>query len=300
MEFHQLRDFMAVAATGNFSQAAHRCRVAQPSLSKAVQRLEAEMGVKLLVRSKRRTVLTPAGEILYRHALRIIGEVEQAKREMAETNGSRRGTVKIGVIPTISPYFLPRVLAQFAQNFPATDVVVVEDRAVALLHLIDVGELDLALLSLLMSDNGFVQETLFTEELLLTVPSEHPLAIKDKIEMKDLEAERFILIKESHAPDEHILKDWQKSDLHLRIILENSQIETVQSLVMAGLGISLVPQMARISGRIPLVYRSLENPKPTRSVSVVWRNGREQGRATKEFVNHLRQTSKAFLETLKK
>ena len=69
---------------------------------------------------------------------------------------------------------------------------------------------------------------------------------------------------------------------------------------MAGLGISLVPEMARISGRIPLVYRSLEHPKPTRSVSVVWRKGHEQSRVTREFVNHLRQTPKAFLETLKK
>jgi LysR family transcriptional regulator, hydrogen peroxide-inducible genes activator len=169
-----------------------------------------------------------------------------------------------------------------------------------LMHRIDVSELDLALLSTPIPDNGFVQETLFTEELLLTVPSEHPLAIKEKIELKDLEAERFILIKEVHGPGDQIAKFCQQSDLRLQFVLENSQIETVQSLVMAGLGISLVPEMARISGRIPLVYRSLENPKPTRTVSVVWRKGHEQSRATKEFVNHLRQTSKAFLETLKK
>jgi LysR family hydrogen peroxide-inducible transcriptional activator len=300
MEFHQLRDFVAVAATGNFSQAAHRCRVAQPSLSKAVQRLEAEMGTKLFVRSKRGTVLTSAGEILYRHALNILNEVEQAKQEMAERNGLGRGTVRIGVLPTISPYFLPRVLAQFAQSYPALEVVVVEDRAVVLMHRIDVSELDVALVSLPIPDNGFMQETLFTEELLLTVPSEHPLAIKEKIGLKDLEAERFILIKEVHGPGDQISKFCQQSDLHLQIVLENSQIETVQSLIMAGLGISLVPEMARISGRIPLVYRSLENPKPTRSVSVVWRKGHEQSRATKEFVNHLRQISKAFLETLKK
>lgn len=300
MEFHQLRDFVAVAATGNFSQAAQRCRVAQPSLSKAVQRLEAEIGAKLFVRSKRRTVLTPAGETLYRYALRIVNEVEQAKRELAETNGTQRGTVKIGVLPTISPYFLPRVLAQFAHTCPALEVVVVEDRAADLLHQIDVSQLDLALLSLPIPENGFEQETLFTEEFLLTVPSEHPLAIKEKIEMADLEGERFILIREAHSPGDQVLKFCRRRDLHLQIVLENSQIETVQSLVMAGLGISLVPQMARISGRIPLVYRSLENPKPTRTIAVVWRGRREQGRAAKEFLNHLRQTSKAFLETLQK
>jgi LysR family hydrogen peroxide-inducible transcriptional activator len=300
MEFHQLRDFVAVASTGNFSQAAQRCRVAQPSLSKAVQRLEAELGEKLFVRSKRRTVLTPAGEILYRHAQRIANEVEQAKRELAESKGSRRGTLKIGVLPSISPYFLPRVLAQFAQNFPGLDVVVVEDRAADLLHLVEASELDLALLTLPIPDGDFEQETLFTEEFLLTVPSKHPLAMKEKIEMKDLETERFILMREPDFPGEQVIKLCQRRDLHLHIVLENSQIETVQSLVMAGLGISLVPQMARISGRIPLVYRSLENPKPTRRVNVVWRRGREPGRAAAEFLDHLRRTTKAFTETLKK
>jgi DNA-binding transcriptional LysR family regulator len=167
MEFHQLRDFVAVASTGNFSQAASKCRVAQPSLSKAVQRLEAEFGEKLFIRSKRRTMLTPAGEVLYRHALRIINEVDQAKREMAETNGLRRGSVKIGVLPTISPYLLPRVLAQFAQNFPTLEVVVVEDRTADLLKLLDGGDLDLALASLPIPKNGFEKEILFQEELLL-------------------------------------------------------------------------------------------------------------------------------------
>ena len=300
MEFHQLRDFVAVASTGNFSQAATECRVAQPSLSKAVQRLEAEFGEKLFLRSKRRTLLTPAGEILSRHALRIINEIEQTKREMAETNGLRRGRVKIGVLPTISPYLLPRVLAQFAQNFPTLEVVVVEDRTADLLKLLDGGDLDLALASLPIPKKGFENEILFQEELLLAVPSKHPLAIQEKVEIKDLETQRFILMKEGHCLADQVLTFCHKNDLHLQIVLETSQIETVQALVMAGLGISLVPQMARFGGKIPLVYRSLENPKPTRSVTVVWRRGREHSRAAAEFLNDLRQTTKSFVETLKK
>lgn len=300
MEFHQLRDFVAVASTGNFSQAASKCRVAQPSLSKAVQRLEAEFGEKLFLRSKRRTLLTPAGEILYRHALRIINEVEQTRREMAETNGLRRGSVKIGVLPTISPYLLPRVLAQFAQNFPTLEVVVVEDRTADLLKLLDGGDLDLALASLPIPKNAFEKEILFQEELLLAVPSKHPLAIQEKVEIKDLETQRFILMKEGHCLADQVLTFCHKNNLNLQIVLETSQIETVQALVMAGLGISLVPQMARFGGKIPLVYRSLENPKPTRSVTVVWRRGREHSRAATEFLNSLRQATKAFVETLKK
>lgn len=300
MEFHQLRDFVAVASTGNFSQAANRVRVAQPSLSKAVQRLEAEIGEKLFVRSKRRALPTPAGEVLLRHALRIINEVEQAKKELAETNGLRRGTVKIGVLPTISPYLLPRVLAQFAQNFPTLQVVVVEDRTADLLKLVDSGDLDLVLASLPIPRNGFEKEVLFQEELLLAVPSKHRLAVQEKVQVKDLESERFILMKEGHCLADQVLTFCNKNELHLQIVLETSQIETVQALVMAGLGISLVPEMARFGGKIPLAYRSLENPKPTRSITVVWRRGRKHSRAAAEFLNDLRQTAKAFVETLKK
>lgn len=301
MEFHQLRDFLAVASTGSFSKAARNCRVAQPSLSKAIQRLETEVGEKLFVRSKRQAVLTPAGEILRRHASRILAEIEQTKRELADTNALRRGKVHIGVLPTISPYFLPRVLAQFIQKFPAIQIEVVEETTADLLKLIEGWELDLALVSLpLPKDAALEKETLFREELLLAVPSTHQLAIKPKVAVKDLDCERFILMKEGHCLADQVLTFCEKSGLNLQIVLKTSQIETVQALVIEGLGVSLVPQMARISGRIPLVYRSLENPTPTRTITVVWRKRREHTRASAEFLNHLRQTAKAFVETLTK
>ena len=299
MELHQLRDFVAVASTGGFSLAAKKCRVAQSSLSKAILRLEVEIGEKLFVRAKRRCVLTPAGEVLYRRANRDMNEIEQPKRDLSDANGLRYGTVKIGVLPTISPYFIPRVLAQFAQKFPSLCVDMLEDRTSDLLSRIDVGELDFAIVSLPLSRNGLEKETLFKEELLLTVPSNHPLAVKDKVEMKDLETDRFILMREGHCLADQVLSFCHKSNLHLKIDLEASQIETLQSLVMAGLGITLVPQIARINGKVPLVYRSLENPKPTRTVTVVWRSGRQQTRAAAEFLAQLRQTTKAFVETLK-
>jgi LysR family transcriptional regulator, hydrogen peroxide-inducible genes activator len=160
--------------------------------------------------------------------------------------------------------------------------------------------LDLAIVSLPVPKNAFVKETLFQEELLLAVPPKHPLAIQEKVEVKDLESERFILMKEGHCLADQVLTFCHKNDLKLEIVLETSQIETVQALVIAGLGISLVPQMARSSGKIPLVYRSLENPKPTRSVTVVWRKGSQHTRAASVFLNDLRQISKAFLETLQK
>lgn len=294
MEFHQLRDFVAVAATGSFSEAAKKCRVAQPSLSKAIQRLEVEVGDKLFIRLKRRAVLTPAGEMLFKHANRILMEVEELKREIADAQGLRRGTVTVGVLPTIAPYFLPRVIEQFAEACPAVEVVIHEETTAGLLKLVETCELELAIICLPINRTSFETQVLFTEELLLVVPSKNPLAVKEKVYATDLRNERFILMNDSHCLSDQVLNFSTKNDLRLHVVLRSSQIETIQSLVMTGLGISLAPQMAKVGQRTPLVYRSLEKPKPTRTLAVIWRKGRELTRAAAEFLKHLRQVANAY------
>ncbi|MCI0536727.1 MAG: LysR family transcriptional regulator substrate-binding protein [Verrucomicrobiales bacterium] len=225
--------------------------------------------------------------------------MEEFKRELADKHRLRRGIIKVGVLPTIYPYFLPRLLSQFSQRFPTLEITVTEETTTDLLRLIVSCEIDMALVSLPISNTAFESAVLFKEELLLALPSQHHLSIEQKVTIGDLEHERFILMKEGHCLADQVLTFCQENGLHPHVVLRTSQIETVQSLVMAGLGISLVPQMARISGRIPLVYRSLENPKPTRSITVIWRKGREHTPAVTEFLNDIRQTAKAYLETIK-
>lgn len=299
MEFHQLRDFVAVASTGNFSQAASQCHVAQPSLSKAVQKLESEMGEKLFVRSKRGTLLTSAGDILYRHAVRILKEEEEAKKEIAESNGTLTGKMHVGVLSTISPNFLPKAFAQFNQKFPSFHVIVVEDKASHLHRRVISGELDIALVTLPLPGNGVQKEILFEEELLLAAPPGHPLAVKENIELKDLENEQFILMEEEHCLAAQVTSFFQKNGVHAQCTMHMSHIETVQAMIMVGLGISMVPRMA-VSARIPLVYRSLGNPKPTRTVTAIWKTGRNLSKVSLEILNDVRQTAKAFSETLNK
>jgi LysR family hydrogen peroxide-inducible transcriptional activator len=298
MEFHQLRDFVAVATTGSFSEAASKCRVAQPSLSKAIQRLEVEVGDKLFIRLKRRAVLTPAGEMLLKHANRILTEIEKVKREIAEAHGLRRGTVSVGVLPTIAPYFLPRVISQFREACPGLEIIIRESTTADLLKLVDACELDLALVTLpIRNDDRIETQVLFTEELVLAVPSKHPLAVKEKIRLVDLDKEQFILMQEDDRLGNQILSSIGQTDSHLNVVLRSSQIETIQSLVMAGVGIAFVPHTAKIGGRTPLVYRSMERPRPMRTIIVGWRKGREFTRAAAEFLKHLQQVGKAFDQT---
>ena len=298
MELHQLKDFVALAEAGKFHEAAKRCHVAQSSLSKAIQRLEAEFGEKLFTRLRQRVLLTTAGRTLYKRANRIIAELEDIKREVAEANGLNRGTVTVGVLPTIAPYFLPRVVSRLTEACPTLEVEIQEDITADILHLLDACELDLALVSLPLPNDRWEKRILFQEDLVLAVPSKHPLAVKEQINLSDLENERFILMKDGHCLGDQVLSFCNRNDLRLQVVFRSSQIETIQSLVMAGLGISLVPQTSKISGRIPIVYRSLENPRPTRTVVAVWRKQRPLSRAAAEFLKHSEQVAKAFRETL--
>jgi LysR family transcriptional regulator, hydrogen peroxide-inducible genes activator len=298
MELHQLRDFVAVANLGNFHEAAKHCHVAQPSLSRAIQRLEVEVGETLFVRTKRRVTLTPAGQLLYQRAKRIIAEIVEAKREVAETSGLRKGIVSVGVLPTIAPFFLPRAVSQFTEACPGVEIVIHEGTADDLLRLVENCELDLSIVTAPVKDDHLESRELFTEQLLLTVPSNHLLAVKEDVRLVDLDKERFILMKDGPHPGDYIVKFCQDNGVVPQIVLRSSQIETIQSLIMAGLGISLIPQMAKINGRIPLVYRPLDKPKPTRTVGVVLRKGKPPTRGAGEFLKHLEQTAKAYRETL--
>ena len=145
MEMHQLRYVVAVAGAGNFSRAAEQCHVSQPSLSQQIQKLEDELGERLFDRMKRQVKLTPHGEAFLRRAVRILEEVESARREAIDARELLRGNLTIGVLPTIAPYLLPVALADFSKKFPGVAIVVQEDMTNRLLKQVLACEIDFAL-----------------------------------------------------------------------------------------------------------------------------------------------------------
>ncbi len=290
MELHQLRYVVAVAKTGNFSRAAERCHVAQPSLSQQIQKLEDELGQRLFNRLKRGVKLTEAGESFLPRALRILEEVEAARREAEDTQALVRGTVTVGALPTIAPYLLPSVIARFSAKYPGIEVVVQEDTTARLLKLATAFEVDLAIMSLPIDEAGIEVEKLFSEELVLAVPLNHALAKKKSVKVADLEDERFILMKEGHCLGDQVLGFCNRRNFQPKVSCRSAQMETVQALVATGLGISLVPQMALDSGPTNRpVYRSLEGTKPERAIVVIWPKRRAMSRAAKEFLGCLRE-----------
>jgi LysR family hydrogen peroxide-inducible transcriptional activator len=288
MEMHQLRYVLAVARAGSFSRAAEQCHVSQPSLSQQILKLEAELGERLFDRLKREVKLTPHGEVFLKRARRILEEVEAARREATDTKALLRGSVRVGVLPTIAPYLLPGVLAEFSGRFPGVDIVIQEDTTARLLEQSLAFEIDFAIASLPIRDPRLEVRELFAEELLLALPPGHALTRKRTVNTSDLEGERLIVMKEGHCLGDQVLWFCDRRNVKASISFRSAQLETIQSLVRAGLGISLIPRMAARVDRGDLPeYRSLPAPEPTRKIVAVWPRERVPGRAGNEFLRTL-------------
>lgn len=274
-----------MARTGNFSRAAEQCHVAQPSLSQQIQKLEDELGERLFDRMKREAKLTPHGEAFLRRAVRILEEVDAAKREATDARDLLRGTVTVGVLPTIAPYLLPDAMTQFTEKFPGVEIMVQEDTTARLLKLAHGYEIDFALASQPIQDERLEVKELFSEELLLALPPGHPLTRKRTVVVADLEGERLIVMKGGHCLGDQVLGFCDRRAVKPKISFRSSQLETIQALVSAGLGLSLIPAMAARSEREDLPeYRSLQSPRPERRIVAARPKQRPPGRAASEFL----------------
>jgi LysR family hydrogen peroxide-inducible transcriptional activator len=300
MEMHQLRYFVAVARTGNFSRAAGECRVAQPSLSQQIQKLESEVGERLFERTRRRAILTPAGALFLPHALSILETAEQGRREILEMSGQVRGKILLGALPTIAPYFLPEIVRLFREKYRGVELILHEEATLQLLRGLEENELDLALISDAAPNPRIRIEKLFSEELLLCLPADHALLRQRVVVAADLEREKFILMQEGHCLGAQAQRFCQTKGLHPLISCRSAQIATVLAMVQAGLGVSLIPEMARNQGPAgSVVYRSLDGAQPRRTLALAMSRQRKSSRCVLELATFIRdhRQKKAVLKT---
>ena len=294
MELHQLRYFVAVAQAGNFSRAAERCFVSQPSLSQQIQKLERQLKRPLFHRLGRKAVLTDAGRLLFDKAMQILAGVEDAERRLRGGDDAQSGRLSVGAIPTIAPFVLPDALRRFTKSLPQAELMIREDVTEHLVAAVAEGELDLAIVALPIEDPRLHVETLCTEPLFLAVPWQHPLAKpRRKVTVQDLVGERFILMGDMHCLGETVLNFCRSRDCQPFIACRSAQISTIQQLIGLGQGISLLPDMARradTSGTI--VYRRLEEPQPERKLAVVWHKHYFHSPLAHKFLAELRLWAK--------
>lgn len=288
MELHQLRYFTTVAELGSFTRAAAKCFVAQPSLSQQIIKLEREFKKPLFDRLGRTVRLTDAGHALYARAIAILRSVDDIQQQVT-ANDPATGTVHVGAIPTIAPYLLPPLLKGFAKEYPLASVVLHENLTDFTIRGCLEGELDVGVIASPIDNALLHSERLFTEELRLALPLKHRLVKKRKITMEDVANEPFILLNEVHCLGEQVMGFCKQHDCLPAVRCRSAQLLTVQKLVALGQGVSLIPAMACESGSGGRCeYRSVADPRPTRTLRIVWHKDRHQSPLVQAFIQKLR------------
>jgi LysR family hydrogen peroxide-inducible transcriptional activator len=288
MELDQLRYFLRVAKRGNFTRASEDLLISQPALSRSIQKLEEELGQPVFERKTRSVSLTEAGTLLQSRAQQVLSIIEDTKAEI--TDDGESGRIRVGAIPTIAPYFLPEVLQRFSTEFPKASLIVQENTTDVLLKSCTQGEIDLAIVALPVPAKYLEVEELFQEELLLVLPPDHPLADKSKIRISDVEPFPFVLLDEAHCLSDNIVTFCRQRSFQPVAVERTSQLTMVQELVSLSHGVSMIPAMAQRRDQSDRrVYRSLANPKPMRTIAVVWNPYRFESRLMKAFRAHLHQ-----------
>ena len=284
MELHQLRYFVAVADEGNFSRAAAKVRVAQPSLSQQIRKLEAEMGQPLFDRLPRSVVLTEAGRCLLEYARQILASIGDARRCVDELKGKIAGHVAVGAIPTIAPYVLPQLVVTFQKHYPDVTLHIVEDVTAGITQRIEAGELDVALASTCQQSPTLRREHLGNEPLLALVPEGHPLAKQTVVSFEDLKSQRFLLLHEMHCLSQQVHHLLESRRLLPEVALAGSQLSTIANMVAAGIGLSIVPQMMVDHQATPgCVSLPFAPPVPERELNLVYNPLRFQSKAAAAF-----------------
>lgn len=295
MELRQLQYALQIANDKNFSRAAEKLHIAQPSLSQQLSKLEKEIGVLLFQRTTNSVETTYAGTLFVEKAQKILDMVEQLKQEMEDISQMRKGKLVVGSLPITGAHVLPLVLPVFQARYPEIDVHLVEDTTANLEQLTTSGQADISLLSLPLTDQALTYEPVIEEEIVLAVPPQHALARQpdaaaSAIDIAALAGEPFIALKKGQGFRQITLELCEQAGFAPHIVFESSNIETVQSLVAAGMGIAFVPAMVsrgRWSELAPCYLPLAE--RPTRTLVVAYRKGRYLSKAVEAFMHTFRE-----------
>jgi len=278
MELYQLRYFLAVAETGNFTKAAQRSFISQPSLSQQILNLEEEFGQKLFHRLGRKAVLTDAGTTLLEGARRILSDADQTLQELKQ-NAGQGPKVTVGAIPTVAPFFFPAIMAYCQASGIHLNIHTQEDFRRPLAEAVLDGHLDWALISLPFNEPRLHIDKLYSEPLWVALSASHPLARVENLTFSSLRDETFILLGEASTLTLQIQRFCGDHDFEPRIGHRCSQLATAKSLTAMGLGVTVLPKSAR-SATDPegLLFRKLSGPvQPSRDIALVRHRRRHLG-----------------------
>ena len=286
----QLQYAEAVAELRSFRRAAERCHVSQPSLSAQVIQLEAQLGVRLFERGPRRVILTAAGDAVLARARRLLLEADDLADEARQLGEPLGGTLRVGVIPTVSPYLLPEIVPALRARHERLAVHWVEDKTGNLVAALHEGKLEAALVALEAPLGDVEREVVCDDPFVVAVPPGHPLARgRGPATPRELRGVGFLLLDDGHCFREQALSYCATARAR-ELDFRATSLATLAQMVASGAGATLLPRMAVPveNRRSELAIRRMARPAPHRTVALVWRPRSPLGPALRQLAVTLR------------
>ena len=280
MTLTELKYIVAVARERHFGRAAEACFVSQPTLSVAIRKLEDELGVVLFERGGAEVGITPIGLRIVDQAQQVLEEVANLREIARQGHDPLEGALRVGIIHTIAPYLLPRLMPMQIKLTPQMPLLLQENFTARLLELLRQGEIDCAIMALPLPDTGLVLRPLYDEPFQVAVPHKHPWAQRTTIDAEDLKKETMLLLGAGHCFRDQVLEvcpelsRFSSASEGIQRTFEGSSLETIRHMVSAGIGITVLPASA-LSVPGPehqlLTYVPFSEPVPDRRVVLAWR-----------------------------
>ena len=298
MNLRDLAYLLAVADHRHFGKAAEACFVSQPTLSTQIRKLEEELGVVLIERAPRRIMLTAIGRDVVERARRILADVEQLKDAARRETDPEAGTLRLGVFPTLGPYLLPHLVPHLRERFSRLQLLLVEEKSDEIIARLRDGRLDAGLLALPLHDDRLQWQELFTEPFVLAVPEQHALAARDALSLHDLADERLLLLQEGHCLRDQALDVCRLAGAGETTGFQATSLETLRQMVAAGVGVTLLPQLAvtppvPASDNMRLIPFATE--PPSRRIALVWRRSSPQEAFMRTLAERIADIANAVL-----
>jgi len=272
----QLRHLVALADNRHFGKAAKACFVTQSTLSASLKELEEVLQAPLVDRTNRRVAFTPLGEATVERARGLLDEAQELVLAAHGERAPLTGTIRLGVIPTIGPFLLPRILPGLRAAWPKLKLYLREDQTDPLLEQLHAGRLDVLALALPYDCGNVETALLFKDRFSLGLRRDHRLASAKHVRPKEIESETLLLLQEGHCLRGHALSACRIGDKAHADAFEGTSLPTLVQMVDNGLGVTLLPQLALDAGVLKgteMVARPVKVDRPERDIALVWRKG---------------------------
>ncbi|MEM9433664.1 MAG: hydrogen peroxide-inducible genes activator [Pseudomonadota bacterium] len=287
------RYFDALARAGHFGRAAEACSISQPALSVQIKDLETMLGAPLVERSARHIILTSLGEEFLIRARKVLSDVEEMSELARLSSGQLEGKLRIGIIPTVAPYLLPRIIKTLSRQFPALELMPRESVTQSLVDDLLHTRLDAIIAALPLSEHTLREFTLFDEEFVLVRAQKDAFRPVPSATM--LQEMKLLLLEEGHCFRDQALSFCDIGPSDPSLVMEGSSLSTLVQMVNAGLGVTLLPEMAvplETKGAVVAISRFAENT-PSRTIGMVWRKSNPLENQLMELANVVRQVARS-------